>query len=122
MGVRAILIGLASVAMTGAACAGKITIESWRNDDATIWKEKIIPAFQAKHPDITVEFNPTAPKEYNAALNARLEGGTAGDIITCRPFDASLELFNKEYWARSADENLKTAMEKIRTTVRAAMA
>ena len=34
----------------------------------------------------------------------------------------SLELFNKDYWARSADENLKTAMEKIRTTVRAAMA
>ncbi|NBR12134.1 MAG: carbohydrate ABC transporter substrate-binding protein, partial [Alphaproteobacteria bacterium] len=36
-----------------------------------------------------------APKEYNAALNARLAGGTAGDLITCRPFDASLELFNK---------------------------
>jgi len=34
----------------------------------------------------------------------------------------SLELFNREYWTRSADENLKTAMEKIRTTVRAAMA
>ena len=34
----------------------------------------------------------------------------------------SLELFNSEYWTRSADENLKTAMEKIRTTVRAAMA
>ena len=34
----------------------------------------------------------------------------------------SLELFNKEYWARSADENLKTAMEKIRRVVRAAMA
>jgi sugar phosphate isomerase/epimerase len=34
----------------------------------------------------------------------------------------SLELFNKEYWARSADDNLETAMEKIRATVRAAMA
>jgi 2-keto-myo-inositol isomerase len=34
----------------------------------------------------------------------------------------SLELFNKEYWARSADENLRTAMEKIRATVRAALA
>lgn len=34
----------------------------------------------------------------------------------------SLELFNKGYWAKSADENLKTAMEKIRATVRAAMA
>jgi sugar phosphate isomerase/epimerase len=34
----------------------------------------------------------------------------------------SLELFNKEYWTHSADENLKTAMEKIRATVRSAMA
>ena len=94
-----LLAAVASVALSGAASAGKLTIESWRNDDATIWKEKIIPAFQAKHPDITIEFNPTAPKEYNAALNARLEGGTAGDIITCRPFDASLELFNKGHLA-----------------------
>lgn len=34
----------------------------------------------------------------------------------------SLELFNREYWTHGADENLKTAMEKIRGTVRAAMA
>ncbi len=46
-----------------------------------------------------MEFSPTAPREYNAALNARLEGGTAGDMITRRPFDASLELFNKGYLA-----------------------
>ena len=99
-GLKTLLLAAVAVgAFAGAASAGKLTIESWRNDDATIWKEKIIPAFQAKHPDITVEFTPTAPKEYNAALNARLEGGTAGDIITCRPFDASLELFNKGYLA-----------------------
>lgn len=98
-----LLTAVAMTAFAGAASAGKLTIESWRNDDATIWKEKIIPAFQAKHPDITVEFTPTAPKEYNAALNARLEGGTAGDIITCRPFDASLELFNKGHLASLND-------------------
>jgi len=94
-----LLAAVALAACAGAASAGKLTIESWRNDDATIWKEKIIPAFQAKYPDIQVEFTPTAPKEYNAALNARLDGGTAGDIITCRPFDASLELFNKGHLA-----------------------
>jgi raffinose/stachyose/melibiose transport system substrate-binding protein len=98
-----LLAAAASGAMATAASAGKITIESWRNDDATIWKEKIIPAFQAKNPGIEVEFAPTAPKEYNAALNARLEGGTAGDIITCRPFDASLELFNKGHLAALND-------------------
>jgi raffinose/stachyose/melibiose transport system substrate-binding protein len=90
-----LLAAVAMTALAGTAAAGKLTIESWRNDDATIWKEKIIPAFQAKHPDITVEFNPTAPKEYDATLSARFEGGTAGDIITCRPFDKSLQLFQQ---------------------------
>ena len=68
-----LLTAVAITAIASAASAGKLTIESWRNDDAAIWKEKIIPAFQAKFPDITVEFTPTAPKEYNAALNARLK-------------------------------------------------
>jgi 2-keto-myo-inositol isomerase len=34
----------------------------------------------------------------------------------------SLELFNKEYWTKSADENLKTGLEKIRGVVRQALA
>ena len=62
-GLKTMLLAAAAMtAFAGAASAGSLTIESWRNDDATIWKEKIIPAFQAKHPDIQVEFAPTAPK------------------------------------------------------------
>ncbi|MDY0872685.1 ABC transporter substrate-binding protein [Dongia rigui] len=72
-----------------------LTIESWRNDDLPIWQEKIIPAFEKANPGIKVVFSPTAPTEYNAALNTKLDAGTAGDLITCRPFDASLELFKK---------------------------
>ncbi len=70
-----------------------LTIESWRNDDLTIWTDKIIPAFEAKYPNIHVVFNPTPPADYNGVLNTKLQGGTAGDLITCRPFDASLKLF-----------------------------
>ena len=96
---KSALLGFAAAAalLAGAAqaFAGNLKIESWRNDDADVWNSKIIPAFNAKNPNIKVEFAATAPKEYNAALNARLEGGTAGDLITCRPFDASLELFKK---------------------------
>jgi raffinose/stachyose/melibiose transport system substrate-binding protein len=76
-----------------------LTIESWRNDDLTVWQDTILPAFMKKYPNIKVVFAPTAPTEYNAALNAKLEGGTVGDLITCRPFDASLALFNKGYLA-----------------------
>jgi raffinose/stachyose/melibiose transport system substrate-binding protein len=74
-----------------------LTIESWRNDDLTIWEDTIIPAFEAQHPNIKVVFSPSAPAEYNGVLNTKLQGGTAGDLITCRPFDASLELFQQGY-------------------------
>lgn len=98
MKLKLTLAGLAAAtALTGAAHAqdATLTIESWRNDDLQIWQEQLIPAFEAKHPGIKVTFSPSAPTEYNAALNAKLDAGSAGDLITCRPFDASLELFNK---------------------------
>lgn len=83
---------LAPAALTSAQM-DPIVIESWRNDDITIWQDVLIPAFNAQYPDIPVVFAPSAPAEYNAALNAKLEGGTAGELITCRPFDVSLGLF-----------------------------
>ncbi|WP_284163338.1 ABC transporter substrate-binding protein [Frigidibacter sp. SD6-1] len=88
---------LTSSLLGGAASAEDVTltIESWRNDDLTIWQDKIIPAFEAANPGIKVVFAPTAPAEYNAALNSKLDAGTAGDLITCRPFDASLALYDK---------------------------
>lgn len=70
-----------------------LTIESWRNDDLAIWQDTIIPAFEAANPGISVRFTPSAPAEYNAVLNSKLDAGSAGDLITCRPFDASLALY-----------------------------
>ena len=93
------LIGalLASTLLAGAAYAEDVTltIESWRNDDVLIWQDTIIPAFEAANPGIKVVFAPTAPAEYNAVLNSKLDAGSAGDLVTCRPFDASLELYKK---------------------------
>jgi len=77
------------------ASAGTLTIESWRIDDKTLWEEVLIPAFQRKNPGVTVKFTPTAPTEYDSSLTARLTAGTAGDLITCRPFDVSLNLYKK---------------------------
>ena len=93
------LIGalLASTLLASAAYAEDVTltIESWRNDDVLIWQDTIIPAFEAANPGIKVVFAPTAPAEYNAVLNSKLDAGSAGDLVTCRPFDASLELYKK---------------------------
>jgi raffinose/stachyose/melibiose transport system substrate-binding protein len=86
---------LGSVSAPALAAPATITIESWRNDDLAIWQDQIIPAFEKAHPDIKVIFAPTAPKEYDGVVNAKLDAGTAGDIITCRPFDQSLNLYKK---------------------------
>ncbi|MDV7269928.1 ABC transporter substrate-binding protein [Thioclava sp. A2] len=87
---------LASTMLAQGAFADDVTltIESWRNDDLALWQDKIIPAFEAKHSGIKVQFTPSSPPEYNAVLNSKLEAGSAGDLITCRPFDASLALYD----------------------------
>ncbi|KOF14430.1 sugar ABC transporter substrate-binding protein [Ensifer adhaerens] len=99
--IKGLLLASSILGSAGLAHAEDVTltIESWRNDDLAIWQEKLIPAFEAKNPGIKVKFAPTAPTEYNAALNAKLDAGSAGDLITCRPFDASLELYNKKHLA-----------------------
>lgn len=95
----ALMLALLGSTVMGAGLAHAedvtLTIESWRNDDLSIWQEKIIPAFEAANPGIKVQFTPSAPAEYNAVLNSKLDAGSAGDLITCRPFDASLALYDK---------------------------
>src|SRR3989442_15652688 len=76
-----------------------LTIESWRNDDLPVWQDTILPAFTTHYQNIKAVFGPTAPTEYNAALNAKLSGAAAGDLITCRPFDLSLGLFKEGFLA-----------------------
>lgn len=91
--------------LSGLALADKtvISIESWRAEDQAIWDEQILPVFEAAYPDIDVQFKPTTATEYNAALNARLAGGTAGDIITCRPFDNALAMYEEGNLANIQD-------------------
>ncbi len=93
---------LAFAVSAGAAFADPVTltIESWRTDDASVWTDTIIPLFEKAHPDIKVVYAPTNAPDYNAALNAKLAGGTAGDIIICRPFDQSLAMFKAGQLAR----------------------
>lgn len=93
--LTASLVATTMLACTAASAQDvTLTIESWRNDDLTLWQSAIIPAFEAENPGISVEFRPSAPAEYNAVLNSKLDAGSAGDLITCRPFDASLALYD----------------------------
>jgi raffinose/stachyose/melibiose transport system substrate-binding protein len=102
MQVRRIVRHALLIAMFSAqaAQAGTLVIESWRVDDKTLWEKVLLPAFEKNHPGIEVKFAPTAPTEYDSSLAARLAGGTAGDLIACRPFDVSLSLYKKGHLER----------------------
>jgi len=92
--LAAVLLATTVIGSAGIAFAdASLTIDSWRPDDLTIWQDKILPVFMKEHPDIKVTFQPTDSTQYNSALNSKLQGGSEADIITCRPFDASLALF-----------------------------
>ena len=97
------LLTTALVATGAAAQDVTLNIESWRNDDLRLWQDQIIPAFEAANPGIKVNFTPSAPAEYNAVLNSKLDAGSAGDLITCRPFDASLALYEAGHLADLSD-------------------
>ena len=117
--IKGLLLATSILGTAGIAQAEDVTltVESWRNDDLAIWQEKIIPAFEAKNPGIKVVFAPSAPAEYNAVLNSKLDAGSAGDLITCRPFDASLELFNK---GKLADLSAMPAMANFSDVAKSA--
>ena len=117
--LTALLLCSSMLATGGAAFAEDVTltVESWRNDDSQIWQEKLIPAFEAANPGIKVVFAPSALTEYNAALNAKLDAGSAGDLVTCRPFDASLDLYTK---GKLADLTALPGMENFSDVARSA--
>ena len=85
--LRALLLGSTLLAGGAAAQDVNLTIESWRNDDLTIWQETDHPRLRGGAPGHQAELRPRAPAEYNAVLNSKLDAGAAGDLITCRPFD-----------------------------------
>ena len=69
-----------------------LTLETWRGDDTSHWINEILPAFNRTHPNIKVRITPTVPTRYDKVLEQKLATGKAGDLITCRPFDQSLDL------------------------------
>ena len=72
-----------------------LKLETWRIDDELPWLNHILPAISAAHPRIKVYTHPSFPAAYDAELLTRLKQRTAGDLITCRPFDQSVALYEQ---------------------------
>ena len=73
-----------------------LTLGSWRSDDVD-QMNRILEAFHAEHPNITVKFDPTNPVEYDVTLRTQLEGGTAPDLFYLRSFSTSRQLFDEGF-------------------------
>lgn len=76
----------------------ELTMGSWRTEDIEQW-DTIIAAFNEEFPNIQISFEPTLNTEYDSSLQAQLEAGGGPDLITCRPFDISLALYEREFLA-----------------------
>ena len=91
-----------------------LTMGSWRPDDIE-QMNRILARFHEKHPYITVRHDPTSPPEYNAALEAQLEAGTAPDLFYLRSYSTSRVLYEQGYLEPLGDlpglnENFDPAM------------
>lgn len=104
MGCVLASLGIAATAGTAfAADAVTIKLGSWRTEDIAVWQDKILPLFEAKHPEIKVEFAPVNTNEYNAAIQSQMEAGAGPDLITCRPFDVNRDWIKRGYYESLAD-------------------
>lgn len=97
------LLLVALVILIAPSSSRALTIDSWRFDDAEVWRNVLIPAFQKLHPKVAVTFRPSSPRDYGTDLNQRLQTGGAGDLIFCRPFDQSADLITKGHLAPLSD-------------------
>ena len=95
--IQKIAFAALATLMSMSVFAGSLVIESWRTDDKALWENVLIPAFNKTHPDITVSFKGTNSTDYDAAMTKGLGDGSAGDLITCRPFDTSLRLYEQDF-------------------------
>lgn len=100
--VAALALGLSGCASTSEPSGSdgesvKLVLGTWRTEDALMWEEEIIPAFEKAHPGITVEYAPVDTNDYNAAIQSQIEGGTGPDVIMCRPFDVNRAWIDKGY-------------------------
>jgi len=94
--VAVLLVGLMPAAIFAQDEEVTLTMGSWRVDDVE-QMETILAAFHEAYPNITIEFDPTNPPDYNATLRTQLEGGTGPDLMYLRSYATSRQLFEEGF-------------------------
>jgi raffinose/stachyose/melibiose transport system substrate-binding protein len=83
------------------ASAVTLTMGSWRADDVEQMNRLL--AEYKKATNVTIQFQPTNPPDYNATLRLQLDSGTGPDLIYARSYAPGRELFNAGYFADCTD-------------------
>jgi len=102
--VSLIILMLLTLSAIGVHAQDKVTLilGSWRTEDIEGYT-KMLALFNAANPNIEVKFEPTLNTEYDAQLTTALSGGQGPDLITCRPFDRALLLYQAGYLTNIKD-------------------
>jgi raffinose/stachyose/melibiose transport system substrate-binding protein len=88
----------------GVADSGAVTLVmgAWRPDD-TEQMNNLLAEYKKVKPNVTIQYRPTNPPDYNATLRLQLEGGTGPDLIYARSYAPGRELFSAGYFADCSD-------------------
>lgn len=99
-----LVVAICLLAPAVGVAATRITICGWRPEDAVVWTSKIIPAFEAQNPGITVDFQPYKNTEYDTIVRTSLQGRMGPDIVQVRPYGAYRSLYEAGYLTRLDDK------------------
>jgi len=79
-----------------------LTLGSWRADDVE-QMNNLLAAYKKIAPNVTIQFQPTNPPDYNATLRLQLDSETGPDLMYARSYATGEELFNTGYFADCSD-------------------
>lgn len=75
-----------------------LTMGSWRTDDV-VQITALLEEYKKIKPNVTIEFQPTNPPDYNATLRLQLESDTGPDLMYARSYAAGAQLLEDGYFA-----------------------
>ena len=95
------LLGLLFFSLLGSslsqARADELKLETWRTEDVWVWEHHLLPEFYQTPKSTPIEISPWVSTDFDKVLLEGFEKGTAGDLVACRPFDRSFDLFEKGF-------------------------
>jgi raffinose/stachyose/melibiose transport system substrate-binding protein len=92
-----LLVPASLITTSAVAATTTLTIDSWRTDDAKIWKDILIPIYEKANPNVKLVFAPSPSNEYDSALSLRMKSKTAADIVMCRPYGLTKALIKDKH-------------------------